>query len=213
MSELSQVGISEREAYLDDVDNRLRKQLSALERFELITEFRQHLDAMAEAFVELGMPPGQAMQAAIEKFGASSNVATQISKASERPFADHLVRVASASFSAMIAGTLALVLLEQILLATRIVEYGDLTSDVSVGIAFGMIAGPIVGLTKLRPLQAGLVSAGLALLAYSPVAITIWTLGNLDRMLFPLAIACCGFVAGFCAALGKAGISRMSTQQ
>ena len=58
-----------REAYLSDVSREVQGSLTPLEAFESVQEMREHLNAMAAAYVDLGTEPCAAMLAAIDKFG------------------------------------------------------------------------------------------------------------------------------------------------
>jgi hypothetical protein len=61
------------EDYLDHVAARLLA-LPRVRRVELLTELRQHLRALAAAHKELGALPGEAVRAAVHKFGDPTRI-------------------------------------------------------------------------------------------------------------------------------------------
>lgn len=61
-----------RETYLAEVARRLDSTMTPLESRDSLSEFREHIDAMAAAYQELGMNPVEAMRAALERFGTAS---------------------------------------------------------------------------------------------------------------------------------------------
>ena len=80
MANLKNNGASVREAYLADVTERLRSEMSPLELYEYVQEMRTHLECMASAYEELGLEPQMAMEQAIIQFGQPEHVAPVSSK-------------------------------------------------------------------------------------------------------------------------------------
>jgi len=70
-----------REQYLSQVATKLGSRMSPFEVFETVSEIRAHIDAMAAAYEELGIPPDEAMQAALAKFGSPKTVGKSLAKA------------------------------------------------------------------------------------------------------------------------------------
>ena len=58
-----------REEYIDEITRGLRGKETALEVYEQGEELRAHLNALAEAHIEMGVEPAVAMKVAIESFG------------------------------------------------------------------------------------------------------------------------------------------------
>lgn len=69
-----------REAYLAEVTRRLQNRLAPWEAFDTATELRDHINAMAAAYVEVGMDAESAMVAALEKFGVSSEIGASLAE-------------------------------------------------------------------------------------------------------------------------------------
>ena len=67
-----------REAYLAEVTNRLRLVMTPVEEHEMIAEMRAHIDAMSDAYEELGMEPTEAMRLAVARFGSAKSVTSDL---------------------------------------------------------------------------------------------------------------------------------------
>jgi hypothetical protein len=68
-------------AYLDQVCARLDSAVSAERRRELRTELAAHLEALIEAYAELGSPREEAISAAFQQFGPPARLGRQWSRA------------------------------------------------------------------------------------------------------------------------------------
>lgn len=69
-----------REVYLAEVSQQLHGRLSPLAAFETTNELREHINAMADAYIELGMDPEIAMASALERFGPSGKVGSSVAR-------------------------------------------------------------------------------------------------------------------------------------
>lgn len=72
-----------REAYIDEIVRGLRGKETALEVYEQSQELREHLNALAEAHIEMGVEHAVAMEVAIKSFGEAKVIAAGLGTAPE----------------------------------------------------------------------------------------------------------------------------------
>jgi len=141
-----------REAYLDEVSTRMRGRLSSLELFETIREMREHIDATAAAYEEVGLDPASAMSAALEKFGDSKRIGEEVATAAApRPntglaFAFLRSLMGSACLGAVLLSTVDLMV---VCLNPRV--NGGYNVDSAVGGVCGLVVGLVAWLAPFRP--------------------------------------------------------------
>lgn len=151
-----------RERYLADVTQQLRSRQSALETYETTNELRDHINAMAAAYAEVGMDAESAMVAALEKFGAPAQIGTSLAVASSDqnhlnrttrgisiPFGFLVTTVASIATGALLVGALNL---------EGLWMHGWRTMPIDLIIEIGAAAGVIVSpfawwFRKLKPVM------------------------------------------------------------
>jgi len=139
---------AQREIYLEEVSRTLRDQLLPLEAYETIQEMREHLDAMAAAYQELGLEPADAMKAAIQKFGESRKVAEQLGAVSGRMGVREWAT--GVAFSMLSTAALGAALLAA-------VDLGTIGQIIDMDLLVGSIAGAVFGASAwifpARPLK------------------------------------------------------------
>ncbi len=70
--------IALREIYLAEVSRQLQNRLSSVEVYDSVLEMRAHIDAMSDAYEELGMEPTEAMRLAVARFGSAKSVTSDL---------------------------------------------------------------------------------------------------------------------------------------
>jgi len=167
MSNLHQLKASEaREAYLLKVTRRLQTRLSPLAAYEEVGELREHLDAMAAAYEELGMAPETAMCSAIAKFGPAEKIGGELAKVGSAPQPGIAMR--ATLFLGLFAG--------QTLFAAALIAVFDTIHTATFGGAATFdvecVIGAVIALVvstvswncpRLRPLTAGFLWVGVHL--------------------------------------------------
>ncbi len=154
-----------REIYLSEVSRNLQHRLGPLELYESIQEMRIHIDAIAAAHMELGMPPNEAMNKALKKFGESGHLSKGHSVVGRGD--------AAKRFSLTVVSCMAFVTV--VCVAESKVSgnpgHAHLSQVVSLGLGYGASIGMLAWFTRLKPSLFGLFCLLVQLLRFGPESI------------------------------------------
>lgn len=192
-----------REAYIDEIVRGLRGKETALQVYEQSEELREHLNALAEAHIEMGVEPSSAMEVAIESFGEAKVIAAGLGTSTESttPPENAYLYFMLLVPSCLCSGSLLIMYDTLWAAATGYMHHTDFKRDFIIGATFGFLALILAVQVKRSPKSLGRIVTAIGLVITTawlgPLVVGLGPSNTLGPILGLLTLLPLMFVVGY----------------